>query len=72
MDGNLEATIEVDVFLENYGSIWLIRPISPRAQKWLDENISPDHQTFSGAVVCEPRYLEPIATAMAVEGLVLR
>ena len=67
-----QAKIAVDVFLENHGSIWLIRPITSRAQAWLDENIADDHQTFGGAVVCEPRYLEPIASALAADGLVLQ
>ena len=62
-----------DIIFENYFSIFLIRPVSPAGQSWLDENVGDSGTlTFGGAVVCEPRYVEAIYRGAIADGLVCR
>lgn len=59
-----------DLLFENHGSLFLIRPVSPGGQSWLDENIGDDAQVFGNAIVCEPRYVEAIFDGAMNDGLV--
>jgi hypothetical protein len=54
--------------IENHGSIVLIRPLTDDVSDWLDEHVDPDAQWFGGALACEPRYVEPLVTALIEEG----
>jgi len=59
-----------DLVFENHFSIFLIRPISPAGQAFLDEHVGDcDTLTFGGAVVCEPRYVEAIYRGCIESGL---
>ena len=61
---------QLDLVFENHGSLFLIRPLSESGQQWLDENVGDENTlTFGGAVVCEPRYVEPIYFGAKQEGL---
>jgi hypothetical protein len=61
----------VDLFFENHGSIFLIRPVSPSGQNFLDEKVGDSETlTFGRAVVCEPRYVEAVYRGALAEGLV--
>lgn len=63
-------TKTVDLVFENHFSIFLIRPVSPAGQSWLDENVGDSETlTFGGAVVCEPRYVEAIILGAIESGL---
>ena len=60
-----------DLLFENHFSLFLIRAVSPAGQTWLNENVGNDETlTFGGAVVCEPRYVEPIYRGTIEAGLV--
>jgi hypothetical protein len=61
-----------DILFENYGSLFLLRPVSAVGQTWLDENISDDALTIGGAVACEIRYVEDIFLGAIGDGLVCR
>jgi hypothetical protein len=62
-----------DIVFENHFSIFLIRPVSPAGQSWLDENVGDSETlTFGGAVVCESRYVEAIYRGAVADGLVCR
>ena len=62
-----------DIFVENHGSIFLLRPTSSLGQTWLQENvIGEETQLFGDAVVCEPRYVADIVFGARGEGLVVR
>ena len=62
-----------DLIFENHGSLFLIRPVSPTGQTWLDENVGDENTlTFGGAVGCEPRYVENIFLGAKSERLVCR
>jgi hypothetical protein len=59
-----------DLIFENHGSLFLIRPVSPTGQSWLDENVGDENTlTFGGAIVCEPRYVEAIFLGAQSDGL---
>jgi hypothetical protein len=62
-----------DLLFENHLSIFLIRPVSPAGKTWLDEYISDENTlTFGGAIVCEPRYVEPIYFGAVQAGLAVQ
>ena len=61
-----------DILFENHGSLFLLRPVSPAGQTWLDENIADDALTIGGAVACEIRYVEDIFLGAVGAGLVCR
>ena len=58
-----------DVELEFHGTINLLRPLSPQAASWIDENIADEAQWFGGALAVEPRYCPVIAAGMIDDGL---
>lgn len=66
------AEPEVDAYVENHLTIFLVRPVSTRCKKWLDENVSKDSHHFGSALVVEHRYITDLVVGMASDGLVLR
>lgn len=70
---DLPPQTSVDLYLENYGSLFLIRPASPAGKAWLYENVgAAEALTFGRAVVCEPSYVESILLGATADGLVCR
>ena len=63
------AEPEIDVVVENHGSILLVRSQTEIADLWIDTNISDESQWYGEALVVEPRYIEPIIQGMREEGL---
>lgn len=64
---------QVDIALENYGSLFLIRALSEAGMRWLEENVGgEDTQYWAGAIVCEPRFVADIAIGAQAFGLVVR
>src|SRR6266436_7880909 len=62
-----------DLIFENHASLFLIRPVSPAGQSWLDENVGDENTlTLGGAVVCEPRYVEAIYFGAKQAGLAVQ
>jgi hypothetical protein len=67
-----KAATPPDLIFENHFSIFLIRPVSPAGKTWLDENVGDEEtQTWGGAIVCEPRYIDAIAYGAIQAGLVI-
>jgi hypothetical protein len=65
-----QSTPSVDLIFENHFSLFLIRPVSPAGQTWLDENVGDENTlTFGGAVVCEPRYVKAVMRGAQSDGL---
>jgi hypothetical protein len=54
--------------VENHGTIVLIRPLTDEVERWLSENVDSSVMRFGRAFVVEPRYVEPIVTALIEEG----
>ena len=69
-----QAKNEVDVFVENHGTILLIRPVSDVAREWIDEHIGSQNgfQPYYPTVVCEPRYVFDVVAGMQASGLMVR
>jgi hypothetical protein len=65
-------TKEADLVFENHFSVFLIRPVSPAGQAFLEHVGDSETLTFGGAVVCEPRYVEAIYRGATETGLVCR
>ena len=61
-----------DLIFENHGSLFLIHPFSQIGQHWLDEHVADDKLMWGVAVVCEPRFVEPIWRGAVAGGLVCR
>jgi len=69
---SLPSAPAFDLIFENHGSLFLIRPLSPAGQTWLDENVGDaETLTFAGAVVCEPRYVDAVTYGAVQAGLVV-
>jgi len=60
-----------DFTFTNHGSITTLRPNTPAASAWVDENIPADAMQWAGAVVIEPRYADPILDGIASDGLTI-
>lgn len=58
----------MDYKAENHGSLWLIRPLTPEATEWLNENLSEEAQWFGNAVAVEPRYVPGLVERLRAEG----
>lgn len=61
-----------DISVENHGSIFLLCPLTTYGADWIEQNIlnvNEEAQTFGGALVVEPRYLENIVLGMRADGL---
>ena len=60
-----------DFIVENHGSIFLLRPVSPAASEWVSERIPEDAQWFGDAVAVEHRYIGDIVDGIQNDGLVV-
>lgn len=68
--GRIEAD-EVDVRVQDEGTVVLLWPITNRAIGWLDEHLPDDRQRWGSATVVEARYVWDILYGLAEDGLVL-
>ena len=68
------AIPEFDFFLENCGSILLLRPISSSARHWVEKHIGRDNgfQPYFPTVVIEHRYVRDIIVGIQHDGLAVR
>ncbi len=72
LDVKLEAArADVDIEVENHGTVFLFRPTSEPGRVWLKENVD-EAQWFGGALACEPRFAEDLAQRVADFGLLIR
>jgi len=58
-----------DLYVQNEGSIFLLRPQSDAGQQWIEENIPDDAMSFGGAIVVEHRYIGAIVDGAQADGL---
>jgi hypothetical protein len=62
-----------DVAVENHGSIFLFRPLSPAAESWILDNVGREgFQPNFPTLVVEHRYARDLATGMQQAGLAVR
>lgn len=60
---------DVDAYVENHFSFFLVRPVSGLGRDWLDEKT--DGTWFGGALAVEHRYIEDLVAGMRGDGLVV-
>ena len=60
-----------DFICENHCSVFLLRPVSPAAFTWIEENLPPDHITFGNAVAVDHRCIWAILVGLQDHGLVV-
>jgi hypothetical protein len=58
-----------DFRIEDHGTIFLLCPITPKAEAWISEHIPEDAQRMGTAVAVEHRYIEDIAAGILEDGL---
>jgi hypothetical protein len=58
-----------DIRVENHFSLFLLWPLSERAEIWIQENVSEDRQRFGDALVVEPRHVSALTNGMVADGL---
>jgi hypothetical protein len=69
--GSSPGVTDPDFICENHLSLFLLRPLSPAAFDWIEENLPSDRLTFGDATVIEPRYVAPILLGIQDDGLVV-
>ena len=60
---------EIDFTVTLEGSLVLIRPETPAAEEWMEDNVDPEATWWVGALVAELRYAGDIVEAMTAAGL---
>ena len=58
-----------DFIVENHFTIFLLRPLTPAAESWVEEFLPEDRMTFGSAVVIESRYIADIVHGIQNDGL---
>jgi hypothetical protein len=61
-----------DFEFESRGSVCLLRPVTPIAKTWIEENLSEDRMMFCNEVVIEPRYVGHILDGIRADGFEVR
>lgn len=61
----------MDVVVGNHGSIYLVNPRTPEAERWIYEHTPEDAQWFANALVVDHRYIEDIVRGMDEDGLTI-
>jgi hypothetical protein len=60
-----------DFEIENHQSIFLLRPLTPAAESWIEQFLPQDRMPFGSAVVVEHRYISEIVEGIRNDGLVV-
>ena len=68
------SEIPPDFLVENYFSIFLLKPLTESARVWLEENITADNgfQPYWPTVVVEHRYIANIVEGIRNDGLAVQ
>lgn len=61
-----------DFLVENHFTIYLLRPVTPRAREWVTTHLPDDAQTWGDAIVVEHRYIADIVNGIVNDGLEVR
>jgi hypothetical protein len=65
------TTVTNDFQLTDYGSVWLLEPLSDEAKEWCKQFLPVDTTRWGNAYVIEPRYVNPIAAGIVGDGLTI-
>jgi hypothetical protein len=61
-----------DFLVENHGTVFLLRPLTPAANAWVKENLPENHLTFGHAIAVEHRFIVDVVRGAQNDGLVVR
>lgn len=66
--------IPPDFLVENHGSIFLLKPLTPSATSWVEEHIGQDngYQPHFPTIVVEHRYIADIVEGIHNDGLAVQ
>jgi hypothetical protein len=60
---------QLDVTVEDHGTIWLFRPLTQAAKEWIDDNVTGGEDWFAGALAVEARFVQALIEGMQLDGL---
>lgn len=63
--------MKADAAVQNHGSIFLVEPLTPAAEEWLEDNVAGETQHWGSALVVEHRYINDLVAGMQQSGLVV-
>jgi hypothetical protein len=65
--------ITPDFELDNYGSVYTLRPLTDAAQQWLDEHVAAESwQYLGGSLGVEHRHIADIVAGAIADGFIVR
>jgi hypothetical protein len=53
------------------GSVFLLTPLTPSGQQWVEDNLPAEALRYAGAIAIEHRYIDPIVEGLMDAGLTL-
>jgi hypothetical protein len=61
-----------DFVVKNHGSIFLLRPLTPKAKAWVEEHVGDNgYRPYYPTVVVEHRFIADIVHSAQADGLVV-
>ena len=60
---------KVDFQVVNHGTLYLLIPNTPRARRWVQENLPQDHMKYDDASIIEHRYIGDIIDGIQADDL---
>jgi len=67
--GSSPGSNQPDFVCESHISLFLLRPCTPAAFDWIEQNLPLNSLTWGNATVIEPRYVWPIILGIQDAGL---
>lgn len=58
-----------DLAVYNYGTLFLLEPLTPTGKAWIADNLPIDAMTYGYATVIEPRFIVDIVAGAQADGL---
>jgi hypothetical protein len=63
------VSAQLDIEVEDHGSLWLFRPLTKTASTWIDDNVQDAALWFGGALAVEARFVHEMIEGMLADGL---
>jgi hypothetical protein len=70
----MSTTTAPDFLVEDHGTLFILQPLTPAAQAWLDEHVITEETLLLGGngVVVEHRYIRDLVAGAQNDELVVR
>jgi hypothetical protein len=66
------STEIVDFRVVNQVTLFLLTPMAPEANAWVEENLPKDRMTWGSSVVVEHRYIRDIVEEIILQGMTVK